>query len=190
MKIRARHAARVTATAALLVVGARCATDTGGRGATRQADDTTTYAVQRLALDSLFNGREHAQRLVLWATDVTNGPALEPLGSVVTRSAAPRAIDVTRLEPSLPARTLTEDAVADLFRRNADGWAAFYREYSGSAGLVELSPVWLAPDGITATTYVGRSCGEHCRNAWRILARRQDGRWGIEDLTWVRVPGV
>ena len=190
MKIRARHAARVTATAALLVVGARCATDTGGRSATRQADDTTTYAVQRLALDSLFNGREHAQRLVLWATDVTNGPALEPLGSVVTRSATPRTIDVTRLAPSLPARTLTEDAVADLFRRNADGWAAFYREYSGSAGLVELSPVWLAPDGSTATTYVGRSCGEHCRNAWRILARRQDGRWRIEDLTWVRVPGV
>ncbi|MFL5581148.1 MAG: hypothetical protein ACJ8AO_12300, partial [Gemmatimonadaceae bacterium] len=106
MKIRARHAARVTAMAALLVVGARCETDTGGRSATRQADDATTYAVQRLALDSLFNGREHAQRLVLWATDVIDGPALEPLGSAVMRSAAPRPIDITRLAPSLPARTL------------------------------------------------------------------------------------
>jgi hypothetical protein len=191
VKRYARRAARVMATAALLVVTtARCATDAGTGNAVRQADDTTTVSVQRLALDSLFSGREHAQRLVLWATDAPDGPALEALGSAVRRPAAPRVIDVTRLAPSLPARTLTEDAVADLFRRNPDGWAAFYREHPGSSGLVELSPVWLAPDGTTATTYVGRSCGEHCRHAWRLRARRQDGRWRIGELTWVRVPGA
>jgi hypothetical protein len=144
--------------------------------------------VQRLALDSLFTGRERAQRLVLWATDAADGPALEALGPIIPRATMPRTIDVARLAPSLPARTMTEAAVAALFQKNPDGWAAFFRENSGSAGLVELSPVWLTTGGDSATTYVGRSCGEHCRNAWRASARRTSSGWIMTELAWVRVP--
>jgi hypothetical protein len=187
--IDARRAARVALAIGVVAVAARCDHD---RDETRprEADAATAYEVQRVALDSLFNGREHAQRLVLWATDAGNGPVLEALARVVLKSADPRTIDVAHLSSSLPARVMTETAVTELFRRNADGWAAFFRENAGAAGLVELSPVWLSPDGVHATTYIGRACGEHCRNAWWVSVRQTSGRWHIQELRWVRVPGV
>jgi hypothetical protein len=187
---RARRAARVFVAVALAMAGARCAPGDRSRGVRREADEATSYAVQRLALDSLFTGRERSQRLVLWATDAADGPALEALRSTIPRATSSRRIDVARLAPPLPARTLTEAAVADLFRKNPDGWAAFFRENPGSAGLIELSPVWLSPGGDSATTYVGRSCGEHCRNAWQVSARRTSSGWIMTDLAWVRVPGT
>ena len=190
MSYRARRAARVIVTVALAAASARCVTGDAARGVRHQADEATSYAVQRVALDSLFDGREHARRLVLWATDAADGPALEALRSTIRRATISRPIDVARLAPPLPGRTMTEAAVAELFRENPDGWAAFFRENPGSAGLIELSPVWLSADGDSATTYVGRSCGEHCRNAWRVSARRVSSRWSITELQWVRVAGT
>jgi hypothetical protein len=184
---RARRAARVTLAVALATAGARCAGD--ARHVRREADAATSYDVQRVALDSLFNGRERAQRLVLWESDAADGPALEVVRSTIPRARKSRTIDIARLAPSLPARTLAETAVADLFRRNPDGWAAFFRENAGSAGLIELSPVWLSRDGDSATTHVGRSCGEHCRNVWRVSARRMSARWTITEVQWLRAAG-
>ena len=176
---------------AMLGVAFAACTDGGRRAAaTRFADEATSYAVQRLALDSLFSGRERARRIVLWATDAGDGPVFEALDSLIPKPPAPRAIDVARLGASLPARTMTEAALSALFRQNPDAWAAFFRENPAAAGLVELSPVRVSPDGRSATTYVGRSCGEHCRNAWRVVASRASGRWTIVELQWVRVPGA
>ena len=185
----ARRAARVTLAVVLAVAGARCAGAIDATHVRREADETTSYDVQRVALGALFNGRERAQRLVLWESDAEDGPALEALRSTLPRARTSHRIDLARLAPSLPARTLTEAAVADLFRKNPDGWAAFFRENPGSSGLVELSPVWLSGDGDSATTHIGRSCGEHCRNAWRVSARRMGSRWTVTDVQWVRVPG-
>jgi hypothetical protein len=154
------------------------------------ADEATSYEIQRLAIDSLFNGRERASRVVLWSTDAGDGPVLEALDSLVAKAATPHTIDIGRLGASVPGRVMSEIELAELFRRNPDAWAAFFRENAGAAGLVELSPVQLSPDGRRATTYVGRSCGEHCRNAWRIAAARAGRRWTIADLQWVRVPGA
>lgn len=187
MSGRARGLARVILIAAWALAGVQCTAHDGPR-TDREADEATSYDVQRAALDSLFNGREHAQRLVLWATDAADGPVLEALGSTITRATAWHRIDIVRLSPSLPARVMTEAALTDLFRRNPDAWATFFRENPGAAGLVELSPVRLSADGIHATTQVGRACGEHCRNAWWVAARRANGRWRIEALRWVRVP--
>jgi hypothetical protein len=187
VRSRARRAARAALVVALSLAGAGCARGDRSHGATREADEATSYDVQRVALDSLFNGRERAQRLVLWDSDAADGPALE---SAIPRTAAPRVTDIARLAPSLPARTMSEAAVADLFRENPDGWAAFFRENPGSSGLVELSPVWLSADGDSATTYVGRSCGEHCRHVWRVSVRRMRSRWKIIDLQPVRVAGT
>ena len=158
--------------------------------ATSFADERTSYAVQRLAVDSLFDGRERTGRLVLWATDAGDGPVLDALGSLVPKPSTPRPVDVVRLASALPARVMRESELAELFRRNPDAWAAFFRENPTAAGLVELAPVRLSRDGPTATTFVGRSCGEHCRNAWRIVAKRVGERWTIVDLQWVRVPGA
>lgn len=168
-----------------------CVSGAGEGEAPRIPDEATSYAVRRLAVDSLFNGREHASRLVLWATDAGDGPVFEALDSLIPKPTTPRAIDAARLGASLPARVMTEAALAELFRENPDGWAAFFRENPAAAGLVELSAVRVSPDGRSATTYVGRSCGEHCRNAWVLTARRQaSGLWTIRELRWLRVPGV
>ena len=169
---------------ALLVTGC------GVRTADTIADEAAAYAVQRAALDTLFNGREHAARLVIWATDAGDGPALEAASPLLVRPAVPRPIDVARLRASLSTQVVSETELAALFRRNPDAWAAFYREHPGAAGLVELAPVTLSPDGAVAETYVGRSCGEHCRNVWWLRARRvtSDG-WHVDTLGWVRVPG-
>ena len=43
---------------------------------------------------------------------------------------------------------------------------------------------------VVAWFLVGRSCGEHCRNAWRVSARRVSSRWSITELQWVRVAGT
>jgi hypothetical protein len=151
-------------------------------------DAATTHAVQRLALDSLFTSREHHRRIVLWATDAADGPVLEVLGTAVVRPVQPRAIDVARLAPALPARVMSERELTTLFRRNPDAWAAFFRENPGAAGLVELSPVRLSPDGQAAETIVGRSCGEHCRNAWRLRAQHGSAGWHIDALQWLPIP--
>ena len=173
------------------VAFASCVSQAGEGDVPRAADDATSYAVQRLAVDSLFNGREHASRLVLWATDAGDGPVFEALDSLVPKPTTPRAIDAARLGASVPARVMTEPALAELFRQNPDGWAAFFRANPAAAGLVELSAVRVSRDGRSATMYVGRSCGEHCRNAWVVTARRQaSGPWTIAELRWLRVPGV
>ncbi len=180
-------ASAIVATAA--GAGAACAPDTGTPNVRRLADEGTAYAVQRLALDSLFSGREHASRLVLWSTDAGDGPVLEAIGSAVVRPAVPRAVDVTKLGSSLPARVMDEAALRALFRRYPDAWAEFFREHPGAVGLVELAPVVLSDGGRTGRSYVGRSCGEHCRSAWQLTARRDaNGRWRDIDLHWVRLP--
>lgn len=175
--------------AAAAALAARCAGD--GRHATDTVADAARYAVWRLALDTLFNGREHARRLVLWASDRGDGPVLDALGAQVPREPAPRAIDIVKLSASLPARVMRESELEALFRRYPDAWAAFYRENPGAAGLVELSPVRVLGDARAAEAYevyVGRSCGEHCRNAWRIVARRDAaGTWRVDSLAWVVV---
>ena len=187
MIVLARHVLRASLTGAALFATVHCASPSGSR----LADSDDAYAVQRLALDSLFNGREHAGLLVIWATDAGDGPALESSGVLVRHRDTAQPIDLARLAPTLPARLVTEAALADLFRRNPDGWAAFYRENHGTPGVVELSPVAITPDGLTATTIVGRSCGEHCRHAWRVVTTREpSGGWRIRQLDWLRLPMV
>jgi len=174
---------------AAAIIAAACTPDRAAPNANRVADEVTSYAVQRAALDSLFMGREHHERLVLWSTDAGDGPVLETLGPALVRSRTPRTIDVGRLRARLPARVVTEAQIAELFRRHPDAWAAFFRENPGAAGLVELAPVRRAADGRTAQTYVARSCGEHCRSAWDVTARRDTtGAWRITDIRVVRLP--
>ena len=153
--------------------------------ACHSADDTT-YVVQRLALDTLFNGREHARQLVLWSSE-SPGPTLELILS--QQALEHTSIDIQRLEPTLPATAVDEQTLADLFRDHPDGWAEFFRRYSQSSGLVELSPVRLSSGNSRAELFVGRSCGEHCRNAWRIVAKRTaSGAWRVAELQWIGVP--
>ena len=147
-----------------------------------------SYAIQRLALDTLFNGREHARELVIWSSD-SAGPALE--GILSKQGLKHSRIHVESLEPTIPATAIDETRLTDLFRDHPDAWAEFFRRHPHSSGLVELSPVRYSSGDSMAEVFVGRSCGEHCRNAWRVVARRDPGgAWTVVDLRWITVPGT
>jgi hypothetical protein len=151
--------------------------------ACRPSDDAS-YTVQRIALDTLFNGREHARQLVIWSSD-SAGPALE---GILSQHPTQSRVNIEQLRPTLPAAAIDEQALTNLFREHPDGWEEFFTRYPRSSGLVELSPVHFTSRN-AAETYVGRSCGEHCRNAWRIVARRDaSGTWKVAELQWIRVP--
>ena len=150
------------------------------------SSDDATYDVQRIALDTLFNGREHAHQLVIWSGDRA-GPALENLLS--RQHLEHTRTDIRHLDPILPATAVDEQALTDLFREHADGWAEFFRRYPKSSGLVELSTVRFSSGRRVAEFLVGRSCGLHCQNAWHVVASRsQAGLWKVAELQWIRVP--
>ena len=161
------------------------------RGELPFAEREISNAVYRLALDTLFTGRERARRLVIWPSDAGDGPTFEALPHLSEPAGARRTIDAERLGASLPARVMGEAELERLFRENPDGWAAFYAAFPGAPGLVELLPVRVSRDGRRAETYVGRACGEHCRNAWRVgVTRDPGGDWRVQVLEWIHVPGV
>ena len=129
--------------------------------ATSVPDTTLTESVQRVALRTLFLERERAASIVLFADARTEGPVFAELGaSHVQQVATPDAL-------ALHYITIAE--LEMLFADHVDGWAAFFRQYPRSAGLVEVSAVQLQPDGRSASLTVARSCGEHCRMAWRVV---------------------
>ena len=150
------------------------------------ASGDATDAIQRIALDTLFNGREHARELVIWSSD-SPGPALE---NILSQQQLKHArIDIQQLKPTIPATVVDEQALTDLFREHPDGWAEFFRLHPRSSGLVELSTVRFSSGNRVAETIVGRSCGPHCQNAWQIVTKRDaSGAWKVADVQWIRVP--
>jgi hypothetical protein len=149
--------------------------------------DDASYAIQRIALDTLFNGREHSRELVVWSSDSV-GPALEAI--LPQQHLQHTRLRVDRLNATIPATAIDERTIARLFREHPDGWEEFFRRHPRSSGLVELSPVRFS-SGESAEVFVGRSCGRHCQNAWRVVLRRDPvGAWRVTRLQWVAVPGT
>jgi hypothetical protein len=176
------RAARVTwwaAAAAVIVAGC------GGR----DADDDAR--VQGAALRHLFRERERAGRLVVWADAAEVGPVFAALGVPADRvdrlAVGARAADGLTAAVGVPVTLASATDMARLFREHADGWRAFYRQYAGTPGLVELGRVRYADR--TATVVVGRSCGEHCLHAWRVtLGAGAGGAWRATGVEPLRVP--
>ena len=78
------------------------------------------------------------------------------------------------------------EAASTAFRAHPDGWKAFWARYPGSTGVIELSPVRLTDD--SAALVVGRSCGEHCRTAWRVRLGRAGAGWRVARVEFLPVP--
>ena len=151
--------------------GVRCAVAAlaaaGAVASCARPDAAADAGVQAAAVRELFVTREHARQLVLWADPREAGPTFELLGAH-DAGADPRTLASAI---PVPVRSVIAANLARLFRAHPDGWAAFYVAYPGAPGLVELArPAW---SGDTlATVVVGRACGEHCFNAWRVTVRR------------------
>ena len=170
---------RCLASVALAAVGAVSA----ACGGERRAKAESGTAVQSAVVSLLFLEREQARSIELWADTTRAGPVFTSLG---IRPSVPDSLRV-------PARTgvsvhrITADSMAAIFRGNPDGWEAFFRRYPASSGLVELSRVTFNGDSL-ATVTVGRSCGEHCAVAWRlVVSRGADGAWPLRKIEYLPV---
>jgi hypothetical protein len=145
-------------------------------------------AVQRAALTTLFLEREHAMRLVLWRGPLADAPALGVLPGADTLRVADA--DPRGLALPVPVDTANLGTVTAHFREHPDAWRAWFTRHAGSPGLIELTaPYAVDADGTSAALLVGRSCGEHCRMAWRVRVRRRpDGAWRTDSVISLRLP--
>jgi hypothetical protein len=102
--------------------------------------------------------------------------------AVPARDAPPAVVGAV---PVVAVRRRDLDA---LFRAHPDGWKVFWTRYPGATGVIELSPVRLTGD--SAALVVGRSCGEHCRTAWRVRLGRDphSAPWRVTGVQFVVVP--
>ncbi|GAC1649444.1 MAG: hypothetical protein NVS4B3_06530 [Gemmatimonadaceae bacterium] len=138
------------------------------------SDRHAREAIQRAALDTVFRGRERAALLTLAAHD--------------RRDARDRGLQ--RLAGALPVTIVTDGELAQLFRDHADGWAAFFLRYPGSAGLVSIAIPAVARDG-TATVRLNRLCGEHCESVFVVtLTPRPSGVWTPTSIAFLPAGGV
>ncbi len=165
----------VVATWLLLVAhgASGCAASSGPGNAGREE-----AAIQQAALTELFLVRERARSIVFWADSAHVGPVFDslgvPAGPVGSLPAAP---------PSLASYGVTLADMQALFREHPDGWAEFFVRYPGAPGLVEVGVVERDADGRRARLAIGRSCGEHCRMAWRVeVTRDATGDWRVASV--------
>ena len=161
----------------------------GCTSASRTLTATDAAAVQRAALTTLFLEREHAARLVLWRGPLADAPTLGGRARADTLPAGDVAPGALALP--IPVDTVGVRAVAAHFRAHPEAWRAWFDRWPGSPGLVELTaPRAIAGDATRAELLVGRSCGEHCRMAWRVRVRRDGAAWRTESVASVTVPDV
>ncbi len=122
--------------------------------------------IEGSALHELFVAREHARLLVAWTDAAERGPTFDLVG----QDDAPLDSSAVAMAVGIPITRVRSADLASLFRAHPDGWAAFYAAFPGAPGLVEVArPVW-SGDG-AATVVVGRACGEHCFQVWRVTVR-------------------
>jgi len=146
-------------------------------------------AIQRAALSTLFIEREHSQLLVLIDVARDSAPVLHDTLANPDRAEL-QLPDSAALALPIAVRVVTLRDVETVFREHADGWAAWYRRYPVSAGIVELTAPTVSGDAReSARIVVARACGEHCRAVWRVTVQRdRDGRWRTVSVAAVGLP--
>jgi hypothetical protein len=122
--------------------------------------------------------------LVVWA-DRDPGPVFAELVATTPDAVPARDAPPTRVG-TVPVVAVRGRDLDTLFRAHPDGWKAFWARYPGATGVIELSPVRLTGD--SAALVVGRSCGEHCRTAWRVRLGRSGAEWRVARVEFLRVP--
>lgn len=166
-----RRAAWTTRIAAAVWLGAVAACGRGPKPLT--AADIA--AIQRAALTTVFIEREGAKQLVLLVQAGLDEPTLAGRdGPRPELSALPIVTpDTTALALGIPVTILTQADVEAHFKAHADAWAAWYERYPGAPGLVTITNVHVeAQSPNAAWIIISRSCGEHCRAAWRVTVER------------------
>lgn len=166
-------------------------------------DRAESTAIVGAALTALFVDRERSSEVLLWQDPVRDAPVFgnaavravvapyqhNPARPSRARPFALAVIDSARLSLPIPWRPVRLATLEAHFREHAAGWDSWFRLHPGSTGVVEVTvPL---PDGSSrerASLLVGRACGEHCRNAWRVTLRRTDGVWRADSVVALPLP--
>ncbi len=72
------------------------------------------------------------------------------------------------------------------FRAHPSGWDAWFAAHPANAGLIEVAEPRVHRND--ATVVVGRACGEHCRNAWRVTLKRIRHEWVVQTIDVLPIP--
>ena len=160
-------------------------------------------AIVGAALLELFAVRARSRELLLWQDPVRDAPVFgnAAVRSIVApyqhnparpsrlRPFALAVVDSAALVLPIPWRPVRLATLEAHFREHAAGWDSWFRLHPGSTGVVEVTvPI---PEGEArdrASVLVGRACGEHCRNAWRVTLRRSEGVWRADSVVALPMP--
>lgn len=142
----------------------------------------TQVDIARVAIRQLFLTRERAQALTLWRD--TLSLTLRALPDADARERLP--LDSATLALPIPTHVADQHQMEAFFRTHRTGWDAWFAANPANGGLIEVA----APrvEGNDASIVVGRACGEHCRNAWRLTLRRIRHEWVVQRITVLPVP--
>lgn len=75
-----------------------------------------------------------------------------------------------------------------LFSTNGvSGWWLFYHKYPGSSGIISFSRVGFSREHDQAFVYASRGCGGLCGEGWKVLLRKTERGWVIQEklMVWV-----
>jgi hypothetical protein len=160
-------------------------------------------AVQAAVIDSLFV-RDTTRRVVVGDSTISGGrhfvdedyrSALRKLGKLPAalrtdfETVGRRRRRVDSLAVRVPVIRFTRAARAGLqAQRDPDEyWQTFYRQYSGSSGLIELSRPGFSRDRSVALVHVEYRCGPRCGGTLYVLLERMAGAWHVARVAQPRI---
>ena len=82
----------------------------------------------------------------------------------------------------IPNELMSEDEIGGLFGAKGGGWEAFYKQYSGSLGLVHFSKVGFNSRHDQAFVYVATACQSTCGYGEYVLLNKENQKWIVKVL--------
>jgi hypothetical protein len=80
----------------------------------------------------------------------------------------------------IPNELISEDEIGGLFGEAGGGWEAFYKQYSGSLGLVHFSKVGFNSRYDQAFVYVATACQSTCGYGEYVLLNKENEKWLVK----------
>jgi hypothetical protein len=84
------------------------------------------------------------------------------------------------LHPAIDYELVDSAQLDSFFKRGGGDWAAFYKRFPGSSGIMTFSRVGFSEDGTQALFYVSNQCGGLCGAGMYVVMEKRNGSWSIE----------
>lgn len=84
------------------------------------------------------------------------------------------------LQPSIEYQLASSAQLEPIFCYHCGFWAAYYKQFPGSQGLLTFSRVGFSGDGSQAFFYYSNRCEGLCGTGEYVLMAKRDGRWAIQ----------